>query len=306
LVAACERGDLALASRCTERLSAHGLAPSGAEFVPLVRLHAGLVERSGGSGSDGGAAAEARLDELLRWVAEENPPLCEAQLAQLHACFDAHAAAAHAVHVAAAHAAAAAAAAAAAGDPPAAAPATTAAPVAAAAPAAAPGRWRAERCSVGADGNCSGTQLPMRAIEISAEARAELRAIIPRLAGSKAKGEEFSSFGAWVDEQGPFEYVLDGANIGFFGQGKVAKTDKAAAFSYEQVDAVLRSVCARSDRVLLVLHVSHTDTASLGPAAVKLVQAWRERGLLFSSPSKHNDDWYGLDAPTPALAQALG
>eukprot|EP00964_Phaeocystis_antarctica_P101378 scaffold66870_cov54-Phaeocystis_antarctica.AAC.1 len=146
----------------------------------------------------------------------------------------------------------------------------------------------------------------MRAIEISAEARAELRAIIPRLAGSKAKGEEFSSFGAWVDEQGPFEYVLDGANIGFFGQSKVAKTDKAAAFSYEQIDAVLRSVCARSERVLLVLHVSHTDTASLGPAAVKLVQAWRERGLLFSSPTKHNDDWYGIDAQTPALARTLG
>ena len=98
--------------------------------------------------------------------------------------------------------------------------------------------------------------------------------------------------------------MLDGANIGFFGQGKVAKTDKAAAFSYDQIDAVLRSVCARSERVLLVLHVSHTDTASLGPAAVKLVQAWRERGLLFSSPTKHNDDWYGLDARTRARARA--
>eukprot|EP00964_Phaeocystis_antarctica_P132593 scaffold96714_cov66-Phaeocystis_antarctica.AAC.1 len=124
LVAACERGDLALATRCTERLHAHGLTPSGAEFVPLVRLHAGLVERSGGSDGDDAAAAEARLDGLLRWVAEENPPLCEAQLAQLHACFDAHTAAAHAVHATAAAAAAAAAA----GDPPTAAPATTAAP----------------------------------------------------------------------------------------------------------------------------------------------------------------------------------
>ena len=75
--------------------------------------------------------------------------------------------------------------------------------------------------------------------------------------------------------------MLDGANIGFFGQGKVAKTNKGAAFSYEQIDAVLRCVCARSDRVLLVLHVSHTEDASLGPDALKLVRAWRERGLLF-------------------------
>ena len=213
---------------------------------------------------------------LTRWPRRTSP--VDAQLAQLHACFDPRAAAAHAEHAAAA--AAATAAAAAAGDPPAAAPAATgAAPAAAApaapaapaaaAPAAAPrGRWRAERCAVGAEGICSRTQLPMRAINISAETRAELRAIIPRLAGSKAKGEEFASFGAWVDEQGPFEYVLDGANIGFFGQGKFAKTNKGAAFSYEQVDAVLRCVCARSERVLLVLHVSHTEDASLGPDAL--------------------------------------
>jgi hypothetical protein len=157
---------------------------------------------------------------------------------------------------------------------------------------------------VGAEGNCSRTQLPMRAVEISAEARAELRAIIPRLAGSRAKGAEFASFGAWVDEQGPFEYVLDGANIGFFGQGKVAKTHKAAAFSYEQVDAVLRCVCARSERVLLVLHVSHTEDASLGLDALKLVRAWRERGLLFSSPTKHNDDWCAPRGRTPSLARS--
>ena len=54
---------------------------------------------------------------------------------------------------------------------------------------------------MGAEGNCSRTQLPMRAINISADTRAELRAIIPRLAGSKAKGEEFASFGAWVSDE---------------------------------------------------------------------------------------------------------
>ena len=64
-------------------------------------------------------------------------------------------------------------------------------------------------------------------------------------------------------------------------QGKAAKTDKVAAFSYEQVDAVLRSVCARSERVLLVLHVSHTDPTALGPASLKLVQArvWYTHGV---------------------------
>ena len=33
---------------------------------------------------------------------------------------------------------------------------------------------------------------------------------------------------------------------------------KHARFLYPQLDALLRAVCARSQRVLLVLHVSHT------------------------------------------------
>ena len=42
--------------------------------------------------------------------------------------------------------------------------------------------------------------------------------------------------------------------------------------------------------------VSHTDPATLGATSRELVQRWRERGVLFSSPAKHNDDWYWLYA----------
>ena len=242
------------------------------------------------------ATPASRLDDMLRWLADENPPLSAAQIAQLHAAFDPATAPPPPPPPPPPPADAAA-------VPAAAAPASSRADAeaattsAAAASSSAGGLWRAERCTVNeADGRCSATGAPLRAVHISAAARAELRAVIPRLAGSRAKGEEFSRFGAWVDEHGPFEYVLDGANIGFFGQAKLVKASKATSFSYEQVDAVLRAVCARSTRVLLVLHVSHTDAARLDTVQLELLSRWRERGVLFSSPAKHNDDWYWLYA----------
>ena len=301
LLAACEVGDLQLATATCDRLREHGLSPTSPEFVSLVRLHASQLRlppaeaeavpeaapapaaaaaAASSEGCDADVATPAtpatpaaRLDETLRWLADENPPLSAAQIAQLHEAFDPASSSADAEA------------------------ASATADAADGAGAVARGRWRAERCTVNeADGRCSATGVPLRAVHISAAARAELRAVIPRLAGSRAKGEEFARFGSWVDEHGPFEYVLDGANIGFFGQAKLVKTAKATSFSYEQVDAVLRAVCARSARVLLVLHVSHTDAARLEPAQLELLNRWRERGVLFSSPAKHNDDWYWLYA----------
>ena len=210
----CPRPMSSCPPQACDRLREYGLRPSAADFLPLVRLHVSLLEQSGGSCNEAARRRQPpptppthphpshhccllnhhvlRLDTLLRWLADENPPLCDAQLAQLHACF----------------------------NPPAAATATKTTgagwptrAVAEESVEATPVPWRVERCIVDDEAMCSGTGLPVRAIHISAEARAELRGIIPRLAGSKAKGEEFARFGSWVDEHGPFEYVLDGANI---------------------------------------------------------------------------------------------
>ena len=284
-----------------EAAPAPAAAPAAAAAAAPSDADAAAAATAATAATAAAAAATAatpasRLDDMLRWLADENPPLSAAQIAQLHAAFDPATAPPPPPPPPPPPAAAAA-------VPAAAAPASSRADAeaattsAAAASSSAGGLWRAERCTVNeADGRCSATGAPLRAVHISAAARAELRAVIPRLAGSRAKGEEFSRFGAWVDEHGPFEYVLDGANIGFFGQAKLVKASKATSFSYEQVDAVLRAVCARSTRVLLVLHVSHTDAARLDTVQLELLSRWRERGVLFSSPAKHNDDWYWLYA----------
>ena len=188
-------------------------------------------------------------------------------------------------------------------------------------------RWRARACEVGADGTCAATGRSLLVKDVSDADRAELCSVIPRLIGSRAKGAEFRAFADYVRERGPFEYVIDGANIGFYGQGKAvndgAKAAAAAAeeadlppptkaalheakharFLYPQLDALLRAVCARSQRVLLVLHVSHTKEEEMDPIARELVLRWRQAGVLFTSPAGHNDDWYWLYA---AMASGRG
>ena len=61
----------------------------------------------------------------------------------------------------------------------------------------------------------SGTLL--RQLAVDSTERAALCQGIQRLAGS---AREFPGFVRWVEEQGPWDFVLDGANIGFFGAGK--------------------------------------------------------------------------------------
>ena len=180
---------------------------------------------------------------------------------------------------------------------------------------------------MGADGTCAATGRSLLVKDVSDADRAELCSVIPRLIGSRAKGAEFRAFADYVRERGPFEYVIDGANIGFYGQGKAvndgAKAAAAAAeeadlppptkaalheakharFLYPQLDALLRAVCARSQRVLLVLHVSHTKEEEMDPVARELVLRWRQAGVLFTSPAGHNDDWYWLYA---AMASGRG
>ena len=81
-----------------------------------------------------------------------------------------------------------------------------------------------DAADVGADGVCSKSLIKLRAAEVTAEERSTLTSSVMRLIGSKQRCDEFGHFALWIGQeaaaQGPLEYVIDGANIGFYGQGK--------------------------------------------------------------------------------------
>ena len=135
------------------------------------------------------------------------------------------------------------------------------------------------------------------------------------------------SFIEWSERHGPFDTIIDGANVGMFNQNF-----EDAHFNFHQVEKMLAQL--RSDRgpdakpVLLVLHQRRVRG---GPAnshtAVRLIQSWRANSAsrkihplrfwhlfhltlrarrcscadeLFTTPGGSNDDWYWLYAAVTA------
>ena len=156
-----------------------------------------------------------------------------------------------------------------------------------------------------------------------------LLASLTRLLGHRGTRRSFAALQEMLDVHGPFEYILDGANIGFFGQGRGLKEvkgrdatarcrhgeasgscDGAVAprasverrtavqelFQYEQVEGVLRAARVLSARVLLVLHTNHTVGVLPGTRAAELLARWRAGGMLYVTPKGLNDDIFWLYA----------
>ncbi|CAK9098842.1 DNA polymerase iota (Rad30 homolog B) [Durusdinium trenchii] len=62
-------------------------------------------------------------------------------------------------------------------------------------------------------------------------------------------GKPFRRFKKWLEEQPPFDIVIDGANVGFNNQNR-----EGGLFQYSQIDAVIDKLRETGSRVLLVLH----------------------------------------------------
>ncbi|CAJ1379975.1 unnamed protein product [Effrenium voratum] len=78
-----------------------------------------------------------------------------------------------------------------------------------------------------------------------------LERMVTRLAvdGVRNSGKPFRRFKKWLEEQPPFDIVIDGANVGFNNQNR-----EGGLFQYSQIDAVIDKLRENGSRVLLVLH----------------------------------------------------
>jgi hypothetical protein len=191
-----------------------------------------------------------------------------------------------------------------------------------------PSGWQVQDCRTNAKGVCSCSGLTLQAAELLDAERQELATLIPTLIGPKKQTAEFSNFLTWLDkdiaQHGPYNYVLDGANIGFYGHSKVVNeykkavaeekkgkkeenksSDEAVSLSstsgvmrYFQIDALVSEVrrVTPGARILIVLHVAHTRKAGFRPDEQAIISKWRDSGILYDSPAGMNDDWYWLHA----------
>ena len=86
--------------------------------------------------------------------------------------------------------------------------------------------------------------------------------------------------------QGPYDVLIDGANVGYYKQNYAGAP---AHIDYFQVDAMIRYLQSTGRRVLLVLHCRHLHPATVPAECVDVVRSWADEGVLLTAPAGSND-----------------
>lgn len=109
----------------------------------------------------------------------------------------------------------------------------------------------------------------------------------------ESRTAEWDRFNNHLRTSGPFDVVVDGANVGYFKQNFA---DAPRHVDYEQIDWVIRHFTKMGKRVLLVIHERHFSPGLMPSKYKTLENDWQEQGVLYKTPRGMNDDWFWLHA----------
>ncbi|RWR90222.1 proteinaceous RNase P 1, chloroplastic/mitochondrial-like protein [Cinnamomum micranthum f. kanehirae] len=153
------------------------------------------------------------------------------------------------------------------------------------------GKWRVVRAHMDESGVCSSCGEKLVCIDIDPLETENFASSLSNLACQKELNADFTKFQEWLVHHGPFEAVIDGANMGLYNQQH---------FNFFQLNSVVKGIQQMSPSKKLPLIVLHTRRVRGGPAEnpknKKLLEYWRRSGVLYTTPTGSNDDWYWLYA----------
>ncbi|KAJ0030115.1 hypothetical protein Pint_13201 [Pistacia integerrima] len=153
------------------------------------------------------------------------------------------------------------------------------------------GKWNVSRTAIRADAvcECCGEKLAMIDLDpIETESFAES---VVSIAAKRERNSSFQKFQKWLDYYGPFEAVVDAANVGLFSQRK---------FKPSRVNAIvngIRQMIPSKKWPLIVLHNKRITGPKMDqPVNRALIEKWKNADALYATPTGSNDDWYWLYA----------
>ncbi|CAJ2661196.1 unnamed protein product [Trifolium pratense] len=153
------------------------------------------------------------------------------------------------------------------------------------------GQWKVVKTNVDEDGTCLSCSEKLVSIDIDPKETENFAASLSKLACQKQPKANFSHFQEWLEKNGPFDAVVDGANVGLAN---------IAHFSFSQLDYVVRQLRELSPSKRLPLIILHMNRVTGGPAQSpnnrRLIENWKKNGVLYATPYGSNDDWYWLYA----------
>ncbi|KAK7358337.1 hypothetical protein VNO77_00264 [Canavalia gladiata] len=153
------------------------------------------------------------------------------------------------------------------------------------------GKWEVVHTTIGDDGVCKCCGVHLAIIDIDPIETENFAKSVASLAVMREKESSFQEFQKWLDNHGPFEAVVDAANVGLFGQGR---------FMPHKIDAVANEIpqmLSSKKFPLIILHNRRIKGGKMDrPIKRALIDKWNKANALYATPSGSNDDWYWLYA----------
>ncbi|KAL9344127.1 hypothetical protein Peur_064558 [Populus x canadensis] len=153
------------------------------------------------------------------------------------------------------------------------------------------GQWRVVRTQMDKEGVCGSCGERLACIDIDPRETEDFAISLSKLALGREVKADFIRFQDWLQRHGPFDAVVDGANLSLINQ---------QTFSFSQLNSVVHRLHDMSPSKKLPLVILHKSRVTGGPAQSpynkKLLERWKNSGALYVTPAGSNDDWYWLYA----------
>ncbi|KAL6545232.1 hypothetical protein OROGR_009106 [Orobanche gracilis] len=153
------------------------------------------------------------------------------------------------------------------------------------------GSWKVVRTRMDETGVCQSCGEKLVCIDIDPEETDNFAKSLTKLACQKEIRTSFVKFQEWLGQHGPFDAVIDAANLGLANKHK---------FSFSEIARVVNQMREISPSKRLPLVVLHQSRVTGGPAQHpknnRLLKSWKNAGALYATPQGSNDDWYWLYA----------
>ncbi|XVF49172.1 hypothetical protein PTKIN_Ptkin03bG0247100 [Pterospermum kingtungense] len=153
------------------------------------------------------------------------------------------------------------------------------------------GRWNISYTAVGDDALCKCCGEKLALIDLDPVETEKFAESVASIAIKREKNFSFQKFQKWLDYYGPFEAVVDAANVGLFSQRR---------FKPSKVNAVVNGIRQKLPSKkwpLIVLHNKRiTERKMDEPVNKALIEKWKNADALYATPTGSNDDWYWLYA----------
>ncbi|XP_059648096.1 proteinaceous RNase P 1, chloroplastic/mitochondrial-like [Cornus florida] len=153
------------------------------------------------------------------------------------------------------------------------------------------GKWRVVQTQMDQTGVCHSCGEKLVCIDIDPKETENFATSLASLACEREVKTNFMQFQEWLQRHGPFDAVIDGANVGLTDQH---------SFSFSQLNFVVNQLTQISPSKRLPLIILHRNRVTNGPALShnnkKFIESWKKSGALYATPRGSNDDWYWLYA----------